>query len=92
MAIKAIFDNEQGKSSLIIGISRGNLDKMIAGYPMKIEVPEDISRGGEIYIFFGEDEQALVDYLKPAITENTTIHSDPRLAHMMPKGKKITQQ
>jgi len=71
---------------LLIGLSRGNVERLLGGQPIRIRrevhgkaVPED----WEIVLFFGETEQAMADDLRAvgAIQLDTEIFIDPKLTH-----------
>ncbi len=69
---------------LLIGLSRANVNQLIAGRPIKITKAnqgEAIPPGWEISIMFGETEQAMAAELQAvgAIGPDTKVNVDPRL-------------
>lgn len=72
-----------GVEILILGLSRANVNLLLAGKPigMKPETHPGIPDGMEICIMFGETELAMKDTLmaSAAITPDTKIIVDPRL-------------
>lgn len=74
-----------GNELLIFGLSRANVDRMMAGRPVHIKKSthgDGIPEGWEIVIFFGETEQDMQKQFAKAgmIDQNTKVNIDPRLA------------
>jgi hypothetical protein len=88
MAVKATYTDADGNRALVIGITRGNVERLMDQKPMGIEVPEAIPMGGKVIILYAEDEQALADLLRPAMNKDTIISVDPRLEIDVPAGRK----
>jgi len=59
------------------GLSRGNIDRLTAGQPIKINLRDLGGPAVNIAIMFGETEQALFDELKAAgaISPDTVYHA-----------------
>lgn len=64
-----------------LGISRANVERLIAGDPIRVIGSEMHLQDLEILLFFGEDERELTRMLKEwgAIGPETQVHVDERL-------------
>jgi hypothetical protein len=60
--IKAAFTGKDGKRTIILGLSDGNITKLKAGQPIPIDLTT-FGLSGELLIMYGETEQAIVDEL-----------------------------
>jgi len=69
----------ENKTSLGLGISRENVNKLIEGLPIVVKLP-DMKKGlainGNILIYFGETLQDCYDQVKEFMQTDTTIHLD----------------
>lgn len=67
-------------NTLIIGITEGNVERMKDDKPVKFSLAEmglDGSRVKEVVVFYGKDEQALFNQIKPGVDPLKTIfHSN----------------
>jgi hypothetical protein len=61
-----------------LGLSRGNIDRLVAGQPIQVNGKE-IGLTDDILIFFGETEDDLQAMIQPMIGPETVQHIDPRL-------------
>jgi hypothetical protein len=83
--ITAMAAGEGGTRLIILGVARGNIDRLTAGQPLYVNAenhpgfPTDL----KIVIFFGETEQDCVKTMKPFISDETKIIAVPK-----PGGKK----
>jgi hypothetical protein len=80
----AELNSDDGKTRLLLGLSRENINRLISGMPMSLNqrkhgtvMPANL----EIAIFFAEDEAAMKRILvaEGYINEKTEIRVDPRL-------------
>ena len=86
MIVASISADDESRT-LVLGLTRRNIERLIAGQPMRIDAehhpgfPEDL----RICIVFGETERAITELLKPMLGEETKFiavpHPDDR-----PKG------
>jgi hypothetical protein len=75
-----------GRRLILLGITRENVDRLIAQQPIHVAAdthpgfPADLS----IVIVFGETERVLVEHLKPMIGDETKViavpHKHPRVS------------
>ena len=77
-------DKPDGTRILMLGLSRGNIGRLLDGKPMllKRETHGDgVPEGWEICVVFGETEQAIVDLLSKAdlIAPTTRVIKEPKL-------------
>lgn len=78
--ITALANTPDGKRVIVLGVSRGNIDRLLAGQPIDITAeshpgfPPDLN----IAIFFGETERDLTQSLQELITEETKVTVVPR--------------
>lgn len=67
-----------GKKLLLIGLSEENLKRLKAGQPIytseKHHLPDL-----ELFIFYGETEQKMMDVIKGFISPDAEVHIDPRI-------------
>jgi len=78
--IKATGTNSDGEPVLIIGLSRGNCEKLLAGQPIPFKTGELGLPQLEILIMAGETETAMYRELRDmGILKNTAVHEDKRL-------------
>ena len=73
-----------GKELLIFGLSRVNVERMMAGKPVHIRKEshgDGIPDGWEVVIMFGETEQEMQKQFAKAgmIDQHTKVNIDPRL-------------
>lgn len=70
--IKARVEHADGTPGLLVGLSRGNIDKLLAGQPVVL-TPLDLQVIGlpmmSVAIIFGETEQAIAEDLGKAIKQ-----------------------
>jgi hypothetical protein len=74
--VKFSATGDDGKTLLGFGLSRGNIERLVAGQPIRVR-GKDIHRPDlEVMIFFGETEADMEQELRNlgAIGENTVIH------------------
>jgi len=78
--ITAIAKGENGKRIIVLGVSRENIDRLIAGKPIRVtaETHPGFADDLVIGIMFGETERALTDALKPFLSDETKIVTVPR--------------
>lgn len=78
-------ETDEGKTFLLLGVSRLNIEKLITGRPIKVTreshgngIPTDL----EIAIIFGETEEEIAAQLRNigAIKANTPVMAQPRNA------------
>jgi hypothetical protein len=69
---------ETGKMVGIIGLSHGNIGKLMEGKPI-VTSADFLGIEGEIMIFVAPTEQAMQEMMKPFIGPNTETHIDPKL-------------
>ena len=70
-----------GKKLIILGLERGNIDRLEQGRPMSISAeshPGFPIENVQIVIMFGETPRDLVDQVKPFINEQTKVVAVPR--------------
>lgn len=78
--ITATMTGANGSRVIVLGVTRANLDRLIAGDLIKVEAmthpgfPEDLN----IAIFFGETERSLVEQLRPLMSDETKLVAMPR--------------
>jgi hypothetical protein len=78
--IKFAFNDNEDRTHLGLGISRENVNRMIAGKPIRVDLTElGLAPNGSILIFFGETERELQQQLAEFIGPDTKVHIDPRL-------------
>lgn len=75
-----------GRECLMIGLSRGNIERLLANKPIRItrhSHGDILDEREEIVILFGETEQAIADTLRGVglIGPQTKQTIDPRLDH-----------
>jgi hypothetical protein len=79
--IKFTFEGKDGRTHLGLGISRGNVNRLTAGSPILVKLPElrpGLSIDGNIMIHFAETERELYEAMKEFIGPETVINIDPR--------------
>lgn len=84
--IKFVSDSNDGRVHLGLGISRGNVDRLIAGQPIRVslqEMQEGLAINGDIMIFFAETERELQQAIAEFIGPETKVKIDPRLKRKM---------
>ena len=67
-----------GKPSYGFGLSGMNIKKLKEGKPMLIDLNE-MGGEGEVFIFYGSTERAMMKELKDLIGPDTEFKVDPRL-------------
>jgi hypothetical protein len=78
--ITAMATGDGGKQIVILGITRANVTRLLAGQPIYVDAathpgfPTDFN----IAIFFGENERAITEQLKPLIDPATKVIAVPR--------------
>jgi hypothetical protein len=80
--IKFVFEGKDGRIHLGLGISRENVNRLIAGKPILVKLPEmreGLSIDGNIMIHFGETERELQKEVAEFIGPETKVNIDPRL-------------
>ena len=76
--LKAMVSGDDGRKTLVIGLSKENIRRLKKGYP--IAMTDMISSIGiEILIFAGETEQAMARELADMVGATTKVTIDPRL-------------
>lgn len=68
------YTGERGER-LIVGVTRGNIDRLTAGKPMRVQIAEHVSVR-EVIVVFGEDKHAIVAELESAGLEFAQAHKD----------------
>jgi hypothetical protein len=53
-----------GDRNLVIGLSRENISRLLAGKPIRFDLAELNLPAGTVVIFFGETEQAMLEDLE----------------------------
>jgi hypothetical protein len=84
--IKFTYGGKDGRTHLGLGISRENVNRMIAGQPIRVRLPEmreGLSIDGAVMIFFGETERELQQAVAEFIGPETVVNIDPRLKSKM---------
>lgn len=56
MAIQAYLQGDGG-SLLVIGVTRGNIDRLTAGLPFSVDLVRPVDR---VVLFFGEDKPSII--------------------------------
>jgi len=78
--VKASATSTEGKHLVVLGVTRGNLTRLVNGDPILVKVSEEMGKpADEVYIIFGETEKDLYDIVKRFITPETKVTVDPRL-------------
>jgi len=80
--VKFVFDTDGGKQHLGLGISRENVNRLIEGKPIRVnlaELREGLNINGGIMIFFAETERDLQQTVAEFIGPETKVNIDPRL-------------
>jgi len=82
--IKFVFDDAKKRTNLGLGISRENVDRLVEGKPIRVDLREmDITVDGSVMIYFAETDldlqQAVVEFIGP----ETKVNIDPRLKSTM---------
>jgi hypothetical protein len=78
--ITATATGPEGTQIIVLGVTRGNLDRLVKGEPIRVTgethagFPADLM----ILIYFGETERTLVDQIKPLIGDATRVVAVPR--------------
>jgi hypothetical protein len=78
--ITARATGEDGREIIVLGITKGNIERLQQGQPIDVRAeshpgfPEKLV----ICIFYGEDERALTEQLKPLLGEETKVIGVPR--------------
>jgi hypothetical protein len=78
--ITAIATGADGRRVVILGLTRENLTRLVAGKPIHVSAevhagfPTDLS----VAIFFGETERAITEQLAPLIGDETKVVAVPR--------------
>lgn len=83
--IQFTYDNGEGRQNLGLGISRENVNRLIEGKPIRLNLAalaKGLTISGEITIYFAETERELTQAVAEFIGPDTKVHIDPRL-----KGK-----
>lgn len=80
----AAAEDQQGKKILLLGLSRANVERLMAGEPIKVPVLPQGSgwpQNWSVSILFGETELAIQLQLVAGgfITKQTDVKVDPRL-------------
>lgn len=78
--ITAIANGPDGRRIIMLGITRENVTRLIAGKPIRVraETHPGFATDLVIGILFGEDEHALTEMLKPFLSDETKIVAVPR--------------
>lgn len=78
--IKFVFDDDEGRTYLGLGISRENVNRLTAGKPIRVDLKEmGVSIDGHVMIYFGETERELQQAVAEFIGPETKVNIDPRL-------------
>jgi hypothetical protein len=80
--IKFVFEDKDGRNHLGLGISRENVNRLIAGQPIRVRLPEmreGLSIDGAVMIYFGETERELQQAVAEFVGPETKVNIDPRL-------------
>ena len=79
--IKFAFETTDARTNLGLGISRENVNRLIAGKPIlvKLEEMDNLKVDGNIMIYFGETERELQQEMAEFIGPETKVNIDPRL-------------
>lgn len=77
--------SDDGGECLILGLSQGNIDRLVQGMPMRLTRKthgDGVPEGWSIIILHGETEQTIADELRRvgAIGAQTRVEVDPRLS------------
>jgi len=73
--LKARGQTMDGEVALLFGLSRENVTRLVSGKPIRVDLTE-LGLPGDVYIFFGETEDALSD----------------EMAHAFPQAEKIDKR
>ena len=70
--IQFTFDSEDGRRHIGLGITRENLDRLVEGKPIRVDLAmleDGLDIDGQILIYFGETERelhrALAEFISP---------------------------
>ena len=78
--VKAVFEDRNGRTRLVLGIARENVNRMIEGKPIMVDPAEmNVIVDGPIMIYFGETIEDLRAEIAEFIGPTTKVHTDPRL-------------
>jgi len=77
----AVARGDDGRRVILLGLVRGNIDRMTAGKPIRASAeshpgfPDDITVG----IIFAETEAELAELIKPFVAETPTLRAAPSI-------------
>jgi hypothetical protein len=78
--LRFVFDDDKGATHLGLGISRENVNRLVAGKPIRVDLREmGVTISGAVMIYFGEDERDLQQAVAEFIGPETKVNIDPRL-------------
>ena len=80
--VKFTFGGDGDPTSIGLGISRENVNRLIQGKPIRVslrEMKDGLTINGDIMIYFAETEQGIVDAIAEFIGPQTKVTIDPRL-------------
>jgi len=79
--IKFTYHDKNDQKCLGLGISRRNVERLVAGQPIWVRLTEmgNLAVDGSILLFFGETEEEMTAALAEYIGPDTTVHVDPKL-------------
>lgn len=74
--IKALIKgNDDERPLLVFGLSRMNIERLLAGKPMHFAVDE-LGIAGDILILYGQTEQTMLAELQPFMGPNTVVNNE----------------
>lgn len=82
--IKFTIHGNDNKTHIGLGISRENVNRLVAGKPIRVDLAElGVTVDGGIMIYFGETERDLQQTVAEFIGPDTKVQIDPRLKSKM---------
>lgn len=87
--ITARATGQNGEEIILLGVSRANVDKLVAGYPIHVtaETHPGFPEKLVIVLAFGETERAIADQMRPLLDpDKTKIVAVPK-SHPAPDRK-----
>lgn len=72
--------NNEGKRLIGFGLSRANIERLVAGKAILVDLSEmGAGIDGKVFIFYGESETEMEAMLRPMIGPDTKLMIDPKL-------------
>lgn len=81
--MKVKLRGDDGQEHVLLGLSRENVNRLIAGQPIVIR-DMDWEQVAQVVIMFGETEQVMYDEIKKHVGIPKDVHIDPKLRGFKP--------